>query len=178
MDIKETSFSGVKIIINDLHKDKRGIFCKTFNKKIFKDIGLKFEFKESFYSVSSKNVIRGMHFQLPPYEHDKIVFVPKGKILDVVLDLRKKSKTFGQYFSIELSEDNKNSIYIPKGFAHGFKALINNSLTIYFTSTAYEAKYDYGIKWDSFGMDWKIKNPIISNKDNNLKNLYEFESPF
>jgi dTDP-4-dehydrorhamnose 3,5-epimerase len=178
MEIKETSLSGVKVIINDLHKDERGIFCKTFNKKIFKDIGLTFEIKESFYSISSKNVIRGMHFQLPPHDHDKIVFVPKGKILDVVLDLRKKSKTFGQYFSIELSEDNKNSIYIPKGFAHGFKTLINNSLTIYFTSTVHELKYDSGIRWDSFGMDWKVENPIISKKDNNLKKYYEFESPF
>ncbi|MCT4565418.1 MAG: dTDP-4-dehydrorhamnose 3,5-epimerase [Maledivibacter sp.] len=178
MKIVTTKIDGVVMIKNRVFNDNRGIFCKTYNKDIFEKYNLCTEFKESYYSISRKNVIRGMHFQLPPFDHDKLVCVPKGKILDVILDLRKKSRTFGQYISAELSEYNRFSIYIPRGCAHGFKSYEDNTILINSTTTVYNPEYDTGIRWDSFGMDWKIKNPIISDKDNSLQYFSEFENPF
>lgn len=178
MEIITTKINGVFIIINKIFKDKRGVFCKTYNKDIFSQYNLCTEFNENYYSISKKNVIRGMHFQLPPFDHEKLVCVPQGKILDVILDLRKNSKTFGQYISVGISENNRLSIYIPKGCAHGFKAYEDNTILVNSTATVYNPDYDTGIRWDSFGMDWEIENPIISHKDSCLPCLSEFENPF
>lgn len=180
MKIKETQIKGVYIIENFHVKDNRGSFTKTFHEEFFKKNKLCSEFKESYYSVNNKDVIRGMHFQLPPHDHEKLVYVPKGKIIDIVLDLRKDSETYGKYISIEISEENRYSIYIPKGLAHGFKSLENNTITIYNVSTIYNPKIDFGIRYDSFGYDWGIKNPIISKRDNEFINFEEFKriNPF
>uniref|UniRef100_UPI0035632619 dTDP-4-dehydrorhamnose 3,5-epimerase family protein n=1 Tax=Ilyobacter sp. TaxID=3100343 RepID=UPI0035632619 len=115
MKLIKTELKGVFIIETFHAEDERGSFTKTYNKKFFKENKLCSKFKESYYSVSKKDVIRGMHFQLPPHDHEKLVYVIKGKIIDVILDLRKKSETYGKYISIELSEENRHSIYIPKG---------------------------------------------------------------
>ncbi|SKC69918.1 dTDP-4-dehydrorhamnose 3,5-epimerase [Maledivibacter halophilus] len=173
-----TRIKDVYIIKSKIRTDKRGAFYKTYNENIFKEYNLCTEFKESYYSISKKDVIRGMHFQLPPFDHEKLVYVPKGKIIDVVLDMRKKSQTFGEYVDIELSEKNKLSIYIPKGCAHGFKSLEDNTITVYNVSTAYNPDYDSGVRWDSFGMDWEIDNPIVSNRDKGFKDFAEFRIPF
>ena len=174
MDIKETKLEGVYIINNNIIQDDRGYFLKYFNEKIF----IEFKIKESYYTSSKKNVVRGMHFQLPPFEHDKLVNVINGRIIDVILDLRVNSKTYKKFISVELGGKSRKSIFIPKGCAHGFKALEDNSIVMYNVSSIYNEKYDTGIRWDSFGMNWGEVNYIISERDKNFKTLEEFSSVF
>jgi dTDP-4-dehydrorhamnose 3,5-epimerase len=178
MTIEGTILEGVYIINNFNAADERGLFVKSFNKTAFEENNLDFEIRESYYSVSKKNVIRGMHFQLPPHDHEKLVYAPKGSIMDVVVDLRKKSKTYKQYISVNLSEDNKNSIFIPKGLAHGFKSLEDGTITVYNVATEYNSERDNGINYDSFGFDWKITKPIVSKRDCELDSINKFNSPF
>ena len=174
MEIIKTDLDGVFIIKNKIFQDERGTFIKTFNKEEFEKNNLCTQFNESYFSISNKDVIRGMHFQLPPFEHEKLVYVTKGKILDVVVDLRKNSKTLGKSINLELSEENGYSIYIPKGLAHGFKSLENGTTTIYNVATVYNPENDYGIKWDSFEFDWQIATPIISIRDKNFETMNDF----
>jgi dTDP-4-dehydrorhamnose 3,5-epimerase len=180
MTLEKTPLKDVFIINNFNVNDERGIFVKTFNKNIFNELNLNFEIRESYFSISKKDVIRGMHFQLPPYDHDKLVFVPKGAIIDVVVDLRKKSPTYGKYISVELSEKNKKSLIIPKGLAHGFKSLFDETITVYGVSTEYDPNSDYGIHYNSFGFDWKSKHPLVSTKDSALIGFSDFSinNPF
>jgi dTDP-4-dehydrorhamnose 3,5-epimerase len=119
-----------------------------------------------------------MHFQLPPHQHSKIVFCSKGAILDVIVDLRKDSPTFGQFHAEELSESNHLAYYIPEGFAHGFKALTDDALTYYLVSSEYHKDSDTGIRWDSFGFNWNCNNPIISERDKSFVALKDFQSLF
>ncbi|SJZ57930.1 dTDP-4-dehydrorhamnose 3,5-epimerase [Cetobacterium ceti] len=174
MEFIKTDIEGVFIIENKIFKDERGQFIKTFNSEIFKNNGIDISFLESYYSISNKDVIRGMHFQLPPEDHSKLVYVIKGSVLDVVLDLRRNSKTFGKSIFVNLSEENKRSLYIPKGLAHGFKSLEDNTVMVYNVSTGYDNKSDYGILWNSFGFDWKIENPILSKRDKEFETFNEF----
>jgi dTDP-4-dehydrorhamnose 3,5-epimerase len=174
MIFEETKLKGVFIISNFNAADDRGLFVKTFNKNAFKEANLDIEIRESYYSISNKNVIRGMHFQLPPNDHEKLVFVPSGKIIDVVVDLRKNSPTFQQRISIELSAENKKSIFIPKGLAHGFKSLADHTMTVYNVATEYNPTADAGIHYDSFGFNWQIENPILSKRDLEFQSLNEF----
>ncbi len=178
MEIINTSIINAFIIKPKIFKDERGIFVKTFHKDIFKQYGLTGDFKESFYSTSKKNVIRGMHFQIPPHDHVKIVYVTKGSILDVILDIRVGSPTYGKYVVQELSAENGFIVYIPKGCAHGFLSLEDDSCVIYLHSTTYEAECDTGIRYDSFGLDWGVNKPTISKRDQNLIEFESFDSPF
>jgi dTDP-4-dehydrorhamnose 3,5-epimerase len=174
MNFEPTLLEGVYIIHNFIAKDERGLFVKTFNKNAFKELNLDFEIKESYYSISNKNVIRGMHFQLPPYDHEKLVYVPKGSILDVIVDLRKKSKTYKKHISINLSEENKKSIFIPKGLAHGFKSMKQGTITVYNVASEYNADFDNGIKFDSFGFNWASEDIVMSNRDKEFQRLDSF----
>jgi dTDP-4-dehydrorhamnose 3,5-epimerase/CDP-3, 6-dideoxy-D-glycero-D-glycero-4-hexulose-5-epimerase len=158
--------------------DNRGIFIKTFQEHFFKDANINFQLKESYFSLSKKDVIRGMHFQTPPHHHSKIVFCPSGSILDVLVDLRKDSATYGQYYSTILSEENHMAYYIPEGFAHGFKALTDNAMTYYLVSSEHSKDHDAGIRYDSFGMDWNCDRPILSDRDLSFDSLKNFNSPF
>jgi dTDP-4-dehydrorhamnose 3,5-epimerase len=180
MIIERTILEDVFIIINFNASDDRGLFVKTFNKKLFQEMKLDFDIKESYFSVSKKDVIRGMHFQLPPNDHEKLVYVPHGAILDVVVDLRKNSPTYGKYISLELSDQNKKSIFIPKGFAHGFKSLLDHTITVYNVATEYNSIADSGIHYNSFGFDWEIKDPIVSPRDVKFIGLNGFhkKNPF
>lgn len=178
MNIEKTELEGVYIINNFNAEDERGIFVKTFNKQNFANTGLNFEIRESYFSISKKDVIRGMHFQLPPSDHEKLVYVPLGTIIDVVVDLRKESSSYKKFISVELSAANRKSIFIPKGLAHGFKSMEDNSITVYNVSTEYDAKSDLGIKFDSFGFDWEVENPIISSRDLQFDAVNHFNSPF
>lgn len=173
MEIKEV-FNNVYEIIPYVYKDERGEFVKTLNSEEFQKYGLTFDFKEEYYSISQKNVLRGMHFQLPPYAHNKLVYCIKGKVLDVVVDLRKKSPNFGKAFSMELDEHKKNIIYIPKGFAHGFYALEEESIMVYKTSTVYNKDYDSGILWNSIDFNWPCVNPIVSKRDSSFESFLSF----
>ena len=178
MKIIETSIPGLKIFKPTIFEDTRGKFIKTFNDDFFKEQSLNINIKETYYSISHKDVIRGMHFQTPPFDHIKLVYVPHGKIIDVILDIRKNSPTFGQYFSCELSDENRKILIIPKGLAHGFKSLKDNTNVTYMQTTCYAANNDGGVKYDSFGFDWQCNSPKLSQRDESFKNLNEFNSPF
>jgi len=149
-----TPLEGAYVITLPAFPDDRGVFIKTFHETSFRETGISFNLKESYFSTSKKDVIRGMHFQMPPYQHSKIVFCPYGAILDVIVDLRKDSSTYGQYHAQELSLENHKAYYIPEGFAHGFKSLSEGAITYYLVSSEYSKEYDTGIRFDSFGFDW------------------------
>lgn len=180
MTVEKTILEGLLIINNFNALDDRGVFVKTYNKNLFKELNLNFEIRESYFSMSKKNVIRGMHFQLPPHDHEKLVYVPQGAILDVVVDLRKKSSTYGKYLSVELSDQNKKSIFVPKGFAHGFKSLVDDVITVYNVSTEYNSLFDSGIHYNSFGFDWLLNSPTLSLRDKSLSGFNSFHknNPF
>ncbi len=178
MQIISCEIEDIKLIKNIYSFDNRGSFTKIFQEKEFKYYGLNTNFKETYYSVSNKNVIRGMHFQLPPYEHDKLIYVITGSVMDVVVDLRKSSLTYKKSMSIMLDSKARDSLYIPKGFAHGFKALEDNTLMLYQVTSEYQKEFDSGIAFDSIGYDWNITEPIISQRDCNFVSLEEFDSPF
>jgi len=170
----DTSIEGLFIIECKRHEDERGAFVKVFHKDIFEDNGLQTNFVESYYSVSKLNVIRGMHFQIPPKQCAKLVYVTKGKICDVVIDLRKNSKTSGRFFSMELSDTNNKMLYIPEGFAHGFKTLSGKAMVTYLQTGVYDAGCDSGVLWNSFGFDWQINGPVISQRDASFQTLNDF----
>ena len=165
MNILETRFDSVFVLEYLSFKDNRGEFVKTIHEERFKEFGLDPYFAESYYSISAKDVLRGMHFQVPPFDHNKLVYVVKGSILDVVLDLRQRSCTFGEYFAIELNERNRRGLYIGKGFAHGFLSLEDNTIVEYHTSTIQSKEHEDGVHFNSFGFEWPVNCPIISNRD-------------
>jgi len=176
--IQETNLQGCFELQPKRLEDERGCFIKTFHVPTFKDLGLCTEFNEEYYSVSTKGVIRGMHFQLPPDDHVKLVYCTVGKVLDVVLDIRKGSPTYGKCEHFELNADKANMVYIPKGMAHGFCVLSDSATMLYKVSTVYSPKCDAGIRWDSIGFDWGQDAPTVSERDSNLQGMSEFDSPF
>lgn len=178
MKIFETPLEGLKVLEPRVFEDVRGKFIKIFTDEFFQTSGLEIDIKETYYSISEKNVIRGMHFQTPPFEHLKLVYVPYGKILDVVLDIRKGSATFGKSFSIELTAKNAKVLIIPKGFAHGFKSLEDNTNVTYLQTSVYAPEHDAGLRFDSFGFDWEIEAPKISQRDSDFVAFNGFDSPF
>lgn len=178
MNILDTKIQGLKILEPRIFEDTRGKFIKIFNDDFFLEFGLDIDIKETYYSISNKDVIRGMHFQTPPFDHIKLVYVPFGSIVDVVLDIRKNSPTYGKYFSTELSGNNGKVLIIPKGLAHGFKSLEDNTNVTYIQTTGYAVNNDGGIHYKSFGFDWKCENPNLSDRDQVFQNLDEFDSPF
>lgn len=173
-----TEIKDLKIIEFDNHPDNRGNFIKAYNEDLFKQFHLNFDIKEIFYSISNKDVIRGMHFQIPPFAQDKIVHVQNGEVIDVVLDLRKDSPSYMKCQSFNLQSSIPRALFIPKGVAHGFKSLHNGTIMIYMVSEGYVSEYDKGILFSSIDYDWKIENPIISERDRNLPKLSDFETPF
>lgn len=178
MKITEVQFPGCFLIESSQFIDIRGGFVKTYHQKVFEENGIAMHFAEEFYSVSKKNVLRGMHFQLPPSDHEKLVYCLSGAVLDVFLDLRKESPTYGQSMGIELRGENTRTLFLPKGIAHGFLSLEDNSVMIYKTSTVHDPLKDCGIRWDSFGYKWPISSPIISERDTKHSGFTEFNSPF
>ncbi|MDE5820303.1 MAG: dTDP-4-dehydrorhamnose 3,5-epimerase family protein [Lachnospiraceae bacterium] len=178
MNIIETEFPGVAVIENFYQYDIRGSFIKLYNEALLDELGINIQLKEIYYSTSQKDVIRGMHFQLPPYEHAKIVHVIKGSVTDVLVDLRKESIHYGEVMEIHLTGNRPRSVFIPKGIAHGFKCLENNTIMLYQVTSGYSPAHDAGIAWDSIGYDWNIADPIISERDADFISLKEFDSPF
>ncbi len=168
----------IKIIENFQADDRRGSFVKIYNDESYASDRIVMPIREIFYSVSQKNVIRGMHFQTPPHDHDKLVHVIAGRVVDVIVDLRKDSPTYHKCISIMLQGNTKQAVYIPSGFAHGFLSLEDNTVMMYMVSQGYAAECDMGIRWDSVGMQWNVENPIISDRDNHFVSMQEYESPF
>ena len=173
----KTHIDGLFVIKNPVFKDERGSFIESWNKTKFNHEELSDNFNQDNISFSKKNVIRGLHFQNQPYGQTKFVRVLQGKVIDIAVDIRKKSKTFGEYFSIELSEKNNEALWIPSGFAHGFLTLSKNNVFIYKCSGAYNPSEEYTIKWDDpdIGVKWNIKKPIVSNKDQQGMSLQEYK---
>ena len=178
MIIKKTEILNCFEICFEIKNDYRGKFVKIFNKKFFIENNLNTDYIDEYYTVSHKGVLRGMHFQLPPHEHYKLVSCLKGRVIDVILDLRNTSNTFGKYQTFLLSEDDAKILYLPPGVAHGFYSLENNSLMHYKVSSDYNELFDAGIKWNSFNYIWPDKNPIISERDTNFISFGSFKSPF
>lgn len=158
--------------------DERGMFVKPYHKNTLEEHGLVSEFRESFYSTNRKGVIRGMHFQYPPHDHAKIVYCTSGRLIDVILDLRIGSPTYGKSIQIELSAQNYKAAYLPVGVAHGFAVLEENTCMIYLTSTVHSSDFDGGIRYDSFEHQWPFADAITSNRDLEFPALSDFESPF
>ena len=178
MKIVTCPLQGACIITQPSTQDARGTFVKTFHESSLIEHGIYFSLMESYFSLSKKDVIRGMHFQLPPWQHSKIVFCPQGAILDVIVDLRQDSPTYRQYYATELSAANHKAYFIPEGFAHGFKSLTDDAITYYLVSSEYSKEHDTGIRYDTIGFDWQVKEPIISARDLSFVGMGEFESPF
>jgi len=132
--------SGCFELSPDVYNDNRGLFVKTFQKNIFRDFGLEFDFEEEYYSCSKKGVLRGLHFQLPPHEHSKLVYCIEGNVFDAVVDLRINSMTYGEYVTVELSAKKANMLYVPPGLAHGFYVLSKRATMVYKVSTVYSPK--------------------------------------
>lgn len=178
MRIEDTKCEGVKLIHCFSSSDQRGGFAKIFNDADYKAAGLSVDIKETYYSISNNNVIRGLHFQLPPYEHAKIVHVIRGSVIDVLLDLRKSSSTYGKVFQFTLSGKTPSALYIPVGLAHGFKTLEDNTMMLYQVTSVYEKESDTGVLFDSIDYDWGIEDPIISKRDRTFVKFKDFDSPF
>lgn len=172
-------FSEVKIIENIVHSDERGFFLESYNKKKFCNFfPQEINFVQDNHSRSKKGVLRGLHFQHQPYAQAKLLRVTKGAILDVVVDIRVKSRNFGKWESIEINENNALMLFVPEGFAHGFLAIENGTDVIYKTNNFYAPNSDGTLIWDDplIGINWqlehyKITNPIISIKDQNALTL-------
>lgn len=178
MEINQLKLSGVYEIKPKILSDDRGSFTKMFHSEIFNNHNINFNLKEQYYSTSKLGVIRGMHFQLPPYDHDKFVYCISGFVQDVIVDIRKDSPTYGQHCSVILDSKISNSLFIPTGFAHGFCSLQEKSCMVYNVSTEYNSNADYGILWDSCNIEWEIERPIISERDSNFESFKNFRSPF
>ena len=158
--------------------DDRGYFVKTFHAPEFETASLETNFTEEYYSWSHKGMIRGLHFQTPPHEHSKLVYCPIGEVLDVILDLRIGSPMFSKAVSFTLSETLTNVLYVPAGIAHGFAVQSSNALMMYKVSSVYSPQNDSGILWDSVGLDWGIKIPIVSSRDRSFRTFQDFQSSF
>ncbi|MBL6875080.1 MAG: dTDP-4-dehydrorhamnose 3,5-epimerase [Flavobacteriales bacterium] len=180
MKITKTNIDGLIIVEPEIFKDDRGSFFESWNVKKFKEIGVDDRFVQDNQSNSSKGILRGLHFQSPPYAQAKLVRVIRGSVLDVAVDLRSNSSTYGKHYSIVLSDKNFKSFYIPKGFAHGFVALEDNTIFSYKCSDMYNKENEGCLLWNDqdLGIDWDIDNPIISQKDMQGLSFKDFKSKF
>jgi dTDP-4-dehydrorhamnose 3,5-epimerase len=178
MQVKETNISGAFEIALPFSEDERGDFVKILHADKFGEHGLKSEFTESYYSTSRAGVVRGMHFQIPPHDHEKLVYCVEGNVLDVILDLRTDSRTFKEFCTIELAKSAHNAVYIPRGVAHGFCVQEGSATLVYMTTTVYDQGSDTGVLWNSFGFDWPVENPSLSDRDQGFAALAAFDSPF
>lgn len=180
MKITESKLKDVIIIEPNVFGDSRGYFLESFNAERYKAITGDLQFVQDNESLSSKGVVRGLHFQKPPFTQGKLVRVIKGAALDVIVDLRKNSPTYGQTDSFELTEENKKQVWIPPGFAHGFETLEDNTIFSYKCTNIYNKDSEGSIFWNDpdLNLPWRTKTPIISEKDT-VENLFStFNSPF
>ncbi|NCA93825.1 MAG: dTDP-4-dehydrorhamnose 3,5-epimerase [Sphingobacteriia bacterium] len=181
MNVIKTKIEDVLIIEPKVFGDERGFFVETFNLERYKEAGIDWEFVQDNLSSSMKGVLRGLHFQKDPFAQGKLVQVIKGKVLDVAVDIRKNSSTFGQYISVELSGENKKQLWIAPGMAHGFLALEDDTIFSYKCTNLYNPTAEGGLLWNDkdLNIDWKleengIKDPIVSEKDAKNVSWQEF----
>jgi dTDP-4-dehydrorhamnose 3,5-epimerase len=181
MIFTKTQIEGLVVIETKKLNDERGYFFESFHLNKFNSfLNEEIQFVQENESKSKLNVVRGLHFQAPPFAQGKLVRVPKGKVLDVVVDIRKESKTYGEHFQIELSEENGIQLWIPEGFAHGFVCLENDSILSYKCTNYYNKESEGALRWNDkdLNINWNIINPITSDKDNLAQKFSTFVTPF
>ena len=180
MKVVETTICGLVIIEPKIHEDERGYFFESWNNRKFNELVANVNFVQDNQSCSSKNTLRGLHFQNPPYAQGKLVRVISGSILDVAVDIRKSSPTYGKHFSVLLSKENNKMVYIPPGFAHGFLALEDDTIMSYKCTADYNKESEGALFWDDkdLNIDWSITNPLISEKDDKAESFKSFISLF
>jgi dTDP-4-dehydrorhamnose 3,5-epimerase len=173
-----TAIAGCFTVACAVHGDERGELRKPFEMAWLAEQEIAFEVAEVVWTTSQRNVVRGLHVQLPPAASEKFVWCARGHIWDVVLDLRSDQPTFGEHISIELGPNAADAVFVPSGCAHGFVALEDDSLVSYLISTPFEPALDAGVRWDSAGIDWQVGEPIVSERDMKLPAFEDFVSPF
>jgi len=180
MEIIETNLNGLLVIKPKVFEDERGYFFESYNYQLFKQAGLDFNFVQDNQSLSHTGVLRGLHFQNNPNAQGKLVRVISGSVFDVAVDIRKKSPTYGQWFGLELTEQNKWMMYIPEGFAHGFATLQDFTVFSYKCTNFYNKASEDCIFWNDsdLAINWPIENPILSDKDLLGKHMKDFNSLF
>ncbi|MEJ8757780.1 dTDP-4-dehydrorhamnose 3,5-epimerase [Pontibacter sp. H259] len=180
MDFKTFEIEGLVEFKPRVFRDDRGYFLETFSMKWFEPLGIEPNFVQDNQSVSKKGVLRGLHFQKPPYAQGKLVRVSSGRALDVAVDLRKDSLTYGKHVTCMLDAEQQNVFYVPEGFAHGFVALEDNTTFLYKCTDYYQPSAEGGLLWNDpeLNIYWGIENPLVSPKDEVLPLLRNFESPF
>jgi dTDP-4-dehydrorhamnose 3,5-epimerase len=180
MNIIKTPIKDLLVLEPKVFEDERGYFFESFNKKKLEDIGIKESFVQDNQSLSNKNVLRGLHFQAPPFAQGKLVRVINGSVLDIAVDIRKESPTYGKYFSVILSEQNKKMFWIPPGFAHGFLTLEDQTIFSYKCSGDYNPSSEGSLLWNDsqLNIEWNIDEPIVSAKDQEAQAFTSFKSPF
>ncbi|TVQ18510.1 MAG: dTDP-4-dehydrorhamnose 3,5-epimerase [Bacteroidetes bacterium] len=180
MKIIETGFKGLFAIEPAVFEDNRGYFFESWNKDKFSKAGLNENFLQDNQSLSGANVLRGLHFQLPPWEQGKLVRVITGAVIDVVVDLRKAEPTFGQHFKYKITAAEKNMLWIPPGFAHGFLTLEENTIFFYKCTQVYNRESETSIAWfdPDLNIDWGTTEPLVSEKDKVAPLFRDFKSPF
>jgi dTDP-4-dehydrorhamnose 3,5-epimerase len=175
---RATALPGCLELLPFRQEDARGWFLKTYHEPSFSELGLALDWQEEFVTRSHAGVVRGMHFQEPPHDQVKLVTCLSGKVLDVALDLRTDSPTYGQCAALELSGELGNAFYLPAGLAHGFLALEEGSTLLYRVSRAYAPEHDAGILWSSIPLAWPVDAPRVSERDQALPPLQTYASPF
>ncbi len=180
MEVIETHIKDLLIIKPKVFEDARGYFFESYNEGVFKKHGIDANFIQDNQSLSNSGVLRGLHFQSPPFAQGKLVRVINGAVLDIAVDIRKNSATYGQHVSIELTEENKTMFYIPPGFAHGFLTLRDNTIFSYKCTNLYNKASEGTVLWNDSDLhiNWNIQNPILSDKDIMGTPFKEFISPF
>jgi len=181
MKVIETNIPGLLEITPNVYEDDRGYFYESFNKEIYEGIGISSEFVQDNQSLSHTGVLRGLHFQNPPFAQGKLVRVVTGAVLDIVLDIRKGSPTYGQHHSVELTEENKKLFWVPPGFAHGFKVLRDNTIFSYKCTNGYNKESEGSVRFNdpALGIDWgDLSNPLLSQKDIEAPLFSELDTQF
>lgn len=180
MKFEKTTIEGLFVIKPHIFSDERGYFYESYNKAIFEKNGLDLDFIQDNQSLSHKGVLRGLHFQAPPFAQGKLVRVIQGSVLDVAVDVRPHSPTYGKYESVLLSGENKTQFWIPPGFAHGFVTREDNTIFSYKCTGPYYKESEGAILWNDpqLNIDWNIEQPIVSSKDQEAELFKNFKSPF
>lgn len=180
MEIIKTSLEGLLIVKPDVFEDDRGYFFESYNHEKFRNAGIDSRFVQDNESKSKKGVVRGLHFQVPPYEQGKLVRVITGSVLDVAVDIRKNSSTYGKWASLILTDKNKWMYWIPPGFAHGFVTLEDNTIFFYKCTNLYHKESERSILWNDpdLMIDWGIQDPVTSDRDKLSPKFRDFVSPF